>query len=150
MIKPCYNLVGRLIYHSYTIYFKTRAITKPRSRVVLQSATGQIFLVKNWIGSGNWQLPGGRINKQENPRQAAIREIKEELGLKLSSSQLSPIAAENLSGSLSIYHCQLIGQPTINYNKKEIIAGQWFKPHQLTNLNLVDSSKQALQSCQLL
>ena len=150
MVKFCYHLIGRIIYCSSIIYSKLTATTKPRSRVILQTTDNQVFLVKNWIGLGNWQLPGGRLNKQESPRQAAIREIKEELGLELSDARLQLLTPKDQPAPVTIYHYQLTNQPTINCNPKEIMTGQWFQKQQLVNLNLVESSRQALRLKKLL
>lgn len=38
--------------------------------------------------NGNWKLPGGKLELGENPTQAAVRELSEELNLKLTLDQL--------------------------------------------------------------
>ncbi len=40
------------------------------------------------VGGGLWQLPGGKLEDGENETQAAIREIKEELGLDIHAEDL--------------------------------------------------------------
>ena len=39
----------------------------------------KVLLVRN--SESHWQLPGGRLNEGENPREGIIREIREELGV---------------------------------------------------------------------
>ena len=47
-----------------------------------------IVLVKNRFGPGVWQLPGGGIGLGEKPADAAVREVKEELGIALDPTSL--------------------------------------------------------------
>jgi 8-oxo-dGTP diphosphatase len=44
---------------------------------------------------GKWELPGGKINFGETPEQAVIREIREELGLKIKPLRLLPYLHTN-------------------------------------------------------
>jgi 8-oxo-dGTP pyrophosphatase MutT (NUDIX family) len=57
------------------------------SKVILKSTKGDILLVKpNY--KPTWQFPGGGVDAGESPEDAALREIKEELGLELSREDL--------------------------------------------------------------
>jgi 8-oxo-dGTP diphosphatase len=49
--------------------------------VLFRDADGRILLVKPTYKDG-WDIPGGYVEPGESPKQAAAREVEEELGLK--------------------------------------------------------------------
>src|SRR4030095_10655478 len=51
-------------------------------KVIVKSENGNILLVKPTY-KPTWQFPGGGLEVGESPKQAAIRELVEETGLKL-------------------------------------------------------------------
>jgi len=63
-------------------------------RVVLQDRAGRILLFRAVLESRSagpwWELPGGGIEPGEDYRQAAVREIREETGLEISTAQVGP------------------------------------------------------------
>ena len=61
--------------------------------VALVDVDGRILISqrpKNKSMSGLWEFPGGKIEDGENPEQALIRELKEELGIDVSDKCLAP------------------------------------------------------------
>jgi 8-oxo-dGTP pyrophosphatase MutT (NUDIX family) len=64
-----------------------------RTRAVLHH-DGKIVVVKGWLGSGRWVLPGGGLHKGEDPLEGALREIREETGLAIARGSLTKLAVE--------------------------------------------------------
>jgi 8-oxo-dGTP diphosphatase len=63
--------------------------------VALIDADGRVLLAERPAGkvmAGLWELPGGKVGSGETPETALIRELKEELGIDVAESCLSPFA----------------------------------------------------------
>lgn len=71
------------------LFVYLRFSTRTRVLVIADDA---ILLVKGWLGSGEWQLPGGGLHQHESEIDGALREVREETTLKLKPSQLKKIA----------------------------------------------------------
>lgn len=68
-----------------------------RVRVLLINNQGDILLVKSTYGTQKWELPGGGIARGEAPHDAAVREVYEETGIKLSQSNLKHLGKGRVS-----------------------------------------------------
>lgn len=52
-------------------------------------------LRKGSHGAGTWSFPGGHLEKDESPQEAAVRELEEETGLKYAPSALHKLTFTN-------------------------------------------------------
>lgn len=117
---------------------------KPRAHLV--SAVGAILIRDNHIlllrrqntgfFDGHWALPAGKLDKQETPRQALLRELQEETGIEAASNAIGGeliVFAKNLHHDLSFdgrfyYFAQVVnwaGEPrNTEPNKASEMA--WF------------------------
>jgi 8-oxo-dGTP diphosphatase len=60
----------------------------------LVDADGRVLLSQRPIGKaleGLWEFPGGKIDANERPEDALIRELKEELGIEVKPACLAPL-----------------------------------------------------------
>jgi ADP-ribose pyrophosphatase YjhB (NUDIX family) len=65
-------------------YIKNLPKKRMASGVIFFNEAGKALIVKPSY-KDYWSVPGGVINKDESPRNAALREVNEEIGLDLKS-----------------------------------------------------------------
>lgn len=84
------------------------------SAVIFFNAKGEILIVKPDYREG-WLLPGGTADAGESPRNSAIRETQEELGLKISDIHLVGVYHSDNPDSLKfIYNGGILSDEQIN------------------------------------
>ena len=79
----------------------------------LTNQVGEILLQRRPEGKqmvGLWEFPGGKVEPEESPESALVRELREELGIAVAESDLLPIvfASEPLEDRnllLLLYRC---------------------------------------------
>lgn len=101
-----------------------------RSRVVIISPDNQVLLVKGWLGSGKWILPGGGLGRQEESKAGAIREIHEETGLELKPEQLDlrevgTAKEHGLKFGYQLFVVRLDNTPALKHHSLEITDITW-------------------------
>ena len=82
--------LGRIIYFFTLPLLRVLLNGSRRSRIIVV-ANNEILLVKPWLGSGAWMLPGGGIDKGEKTIRAAARELHEETGIRCKGNSLLPL-----------------------------------------------------------
>ncbi len=81
--------------------------------VALINSKGRVLLAQRPEGkamAGLWEFPGGKIEPGETPEQALVREIEEELSIRLEEGDLQPIqfashTYENFHLLMPLYIC---------------------------------------------
>lgn len=115
------------------------------SAVALVDGKGQVLLQRRRISAahgGLWEFPGGKLEPSEAPDIALVREIREELGIDLETSELEPVSfvsgASDGSDAVSttvifLYACRSwTGNPQC-LDAEEIA---WFEPASIAALEM--------------
>ncbi|KAI9743865.1 MAG: mRNA-decapping enzyme subunit 2 [Claussenomyces sp. TS43310] len=68
--------------------YKTRVPV--RGAIMLNQAMDSVVLVKGWKKGANWSFPRGKINKDEDDLDCAVREVYEETGYDIKEAGLVP------------------------------------------------------------
>jgi 8-oxo-dGTP diphosphatase len=126
-----------------------RALMKAAARVlaprqpvgavgVVVRADGCVLLVEHVLRTDfPWGLPGGYVNRGEEPREAVRREIEEELGLHVEAGRL--LAAEQVGLTPASTHprhlglayaCTLAGGACVP--GREVVSVEWVRPDAIT------------------
>ena len=84
-----------------------RRLAKPQLysvTAILRDRQERVLFIRHSYGSRAWTLPGGGMSARESPRDAARREMGEELGLDLTHLTLLETFDETVSGAPQTAH----------------------------------------------
>lgn len=107
--------VGLRIAHRLRHHW--RRLARPQLRgvtVFLRDSRGRILFVRHAYGPDVWGLPGGGIDRGEEPEDAARREMREELNVALGDLRCVGTLDETLSGAPHVaflYAAMIEGTP---------------------------------------
>lgn len=99
---------------------------------------GEVLLVRNSYVPF-YTAPGGYVDRHEDGRQAAVRELAEEVSLKIAPEQLTLALDvthewEYKQDHVQIFELELSERPEIHVDHREVIDAAWFSPEQAATL----------------
>ena len=94
---------------------------------------GRWLLIRNSYGNGSWTLPGGAVHRREEPAAAAIREVREEVGIDLGSVEPIGSYRSNREYKKDTVYCFVANvlHPDHRIDMREVIEAGWFDPSDL-------------------
>ena len=119
-----------------------------RTRIFVRSGD-KMLMTKGWLSAGKWALPGGGLHAGEQPLDGALRELDEEVGLRLSPADLRVLGQHNVGsrGMVFTAHCfatELPATVPLKLQRHEIAEARWLPLAQLTPANTEPDAWQLL------
>ncbi len=99
---------------------------------------------KNDFGkyTGFYYPPGGHVEGNENPAQALVREMKEELSLDVKPTKEIDITPGDMQNQETHWwHCELLGG-TLSIQKEELSDASYFTQEEMKQLPIWPATKQ--------
>jgi 8-oxo-dGTP pyrophosphatase MutT (NUDIX family) len=139
------TLVFWLTWPALWIYLKDTQ----RSRVIVVH-DGKILLIKGWLGTNAWALPGGGRKGNETAVEAAEREVREETGIDIEACEKQILFTDRRVNECGFsFNCDcllvvLADTPVLKLQRAEIFDAVWKKPEEMTELALSPVANQCL------
>ncbi|ADU08831.1 NUDIX domain-containing protein [Micromonospora aurantiaca] len=131
-------------------------IQMPSVSVVVVDERARILLVRHAEDGNGWAVPGGAVDIGESPAQAAVREIREEIGVRINRPRLLDVLGgpdyevtypngDRVAYVTAVYQATIAdGEPVPDHD--EIGELDWFTPPQLAGADLNRFSRALLRA----
>ena len=107
----------------------------------LLNESGEVLIAKRPPGrplAGLWEFPGGKVEQGEEPEEALIRELKEELGIEIAKADLEPLtfashAYPDFHLLMPVYRCARWRGTATALEGQELL---WVRPEALKSYDM--------------
>ncbi len=140
----------RLYWLAARLYETWQLLARPHNHGALVAIwhQGRLLLVQASYRHG-LGLPGGGLERRETARQAAVRELAEELGLRVSpeelvdSWQITETSARG-KNTVTIFTLRAAREPAIRLDGLELVASHWLTREEALGRPLVSHVREYL------
>ncbi len=126
-------------------------VRRPRTNGALAALwhDGRILLVKNSYRR-QYSLPGGYVRPGEDPREAASREVHEEIRIRVDPRKFDLAyhgtrPFEFRSDTLDIYEAELDAEPPFEIDRVEVVWAGWKSPAEARAMTIVPHLREYLE-----
>ena len=100
--------------------------------------------------AGFWEFPGGKVEKDETPENALIREVKEEINVNINNKCIAPLSFsefdyKNFHLLLLLYICRRWEGKPLTMEENEL---KWVKPSMLRKYKMPPADDSLIYSLQ--
>lgn len=135
-------------YRMMRMYWMLRHPTTHGSLVALWNR-GEVLLVRNSYVP-YYSLPGGYVRRGETAREAALRELSEEVGISAKPDDLELVLEETHEWEGKHDHVHIFGmivspRPVVAVDHREVVEASWWLPERAVSLNLFPPLRRTLE-----
>lgn len=110
---------------------------------------GDVLLVKNSYVP-YYCLPGGYVRRGETAQEAALRELREEVGISAEAQQLERVLDqrhdwEGKHDHVEIFALQLPSRLDVQVDHREVVEAAWWAPERALSLRLFPPVRRVLE-----
>jgi 8-oxo-dGTP diphosphatase len=147
MIDFAYRLAYRCAYQALRVYWRVAHPTTHGALVALW-CDGELLLVQNSYVNFR-SLPGGAVNRGETGRQAAIRELREEVGIVARQEDLVAVVDEvhewaGKRDHVEIFALELAQKPAFAVDNREVVSAEFVSVARALELPLFPLIRKAI------
>jgi 8-oxo-dGTP diphosphatase len=147
MIDFAYRMAYRCAYRLLRIYWRV-AHPSTHGALVALWCDGQLLLVQNSYVPFR-SLPGGSVHRHESARDAAVRELREEVGIDARPEDLRQVVDEvheweGKSDHVVIFELTLPDRPVIKIDNREVVSAEFCSPERALELPLFPLIRHAI------
>lgn len=148
MIDRAFQLAYVCAYQLMRVYWR---VARPNTHGALVAIwhRGRILLVRNSY-VGYYSLPGGYVRTGESGRQAAVRELREEVSLDVAESELALALDvtrdwEGKRDRVELFRLDVAHEPQVQVDNREVVSAQLFAPAEALSLKLFPALRQHIE-----
>jgi 8-oxo-dGTP diphosphatase len=140
LVDRAYQLGYQAAYRLMRTYWRLRKPTTNGALVAIWSR-GEVLLVRNSY-IPYYSAPGGYVRSSESGRDAALRELVEEVGVTVRPEELELALDvthewEGKHDHVQIFNLQVAERPALHIDHREVVEATWFSPKRALQLEYV-------------
>lgn len=120
----------------------TRLVLIPAVAAIIKDEAGRVLLVQT--RAGLWSLPAGAVDPGETPREAVVREAREETGLMVRPTRLLDALGgigfritydngDEVEATVCVFACEIVGGE-LHCDGIETVDWRWAEPEEIPSL----------------
>lgn len=134
-----FQVAYKVAYRMMRFYWGVRRPATHGALVTLWN-DGELLLIQNSYVSYR-SLPGGYVGRYETGAEAAVRELREEIGVSARPEQLEKVYDEvkdweGKRDHVEVFKLTLESRPAVRIDHREVVAAGWYTPQKALELDL--------------